>query len=534
MEHLKNVVKLIDVWKEWIIDKWLSKDEAKVILSDLDIDVVKFKEQYGIATLDYFTRVIKSYSHVSNCTKVIDSIKFLREKGINQLQLTLLYLNLKSAIGDFLYFKGIHFQIINQEVDRLFTGTIKDVVEQYLNLFEDKDDTPDKSFKLLNEYKKAVDASNIVSKTDTKGIITYVNEEFCRISGYSEEELLGKPHNIVRHPDMPKEAFKNLWDTIKAKKIWRGVVKNRRKDGGIYIVDATIVPILDNYNNVVEYIGIRHDVTELESAKEQLKELNLAMRMKVNELNDLTCDLEVQASTDALTGVFNRLKFNNVFATEFKRAKKEKTPLSIIIMDIDHFKSINDTYGHQIGDSVLKEITKVVKINKKGSDIFARWGGEEFVILAIDTKIEGTRILAEHIREKIESHMFYEVERVTSSFGVATLKNEKSVDELIEKADKALYRAKQNGRNRIEVAEWKVKNKMAQIDEIKEKITHLRFWIGVMIAIIMGLISWFVSNYKIENKILLIADVIGVIFFAFLVIIMNNKALENIKKLKDL
>ncbi len=451
MEHLKNVVKLIDVWKEWIIDKWLSKEEAKYVLIALDIDVIKFKEQYGLATLDYFIRVIKSYSHVSNCNKVIDSIKYLRDKGINQLQLTLLYLNLKSAIGDFLYFKGIHFQIINQEVEKLFTGTIKDVVEQYLKLFDTKDDTPDRNFKLLNEYKKAVDASNIVSKTDLKGNITYVNEEFCRISGYSRDELLGRPHNIVRHPDMPKEAFKELWNTIKDKKIWRGVVKNRRKNGGIYVVDATIIPILDNYNNIVEYIGIRHDITELESAKEQLKELNLAMRLKVNELHDLTCDLEIQASTDPLTGVFNRLKFNNLFTEEFKKSKKDGNPLSIILMDIDHFKSINDTYGHQIGDSVLKEVTKVVKINKKGSDVFARWGGEEFIILAIDTHLEGAKILAEHIRNKIETHMFYEVERVTISFGVSILKNEKNIDELIEKADKALYKAKQNGRNRIEI-----------------------------------------------------------------------------------
>ncbi len=459
MEHLKNNVNLISAWKEWIVDKWLSKDESKEILRYLDIDIIEFKERYGLATVNYFIRVIGSYSHVSNCDNVLESIKLLKDKNISQLQLTLFYLDLKSAFSDFLYFKGINFQLINQESDRLFMGTLKDVIEQYLMLFNDSDSDSEnekdihKSSKLLNEYKRAVDASNIVSKTDLKGIITYVNKEFCRISGYSSEELIGKPHNIVRHPDMPSSAFEHLWDTIKAKKIWQGVVKNRRKDGGIYIVDATIIPILDNYNNVIEYIAIRHDVTELESAKEQLKDLNCAMKLKVTELNDLTCDLEVQASTDPLTQIYNRLKFNKIFQDEFRKAKAENLPLSFIMMDIDHFKSINDTYGHQVGDTVLKEITKVVRKNKKGSDVFARWGGEEFVILAVNTHLEGVKILAEHIREMIEVHMFSDVERVTSSFGVAVLTDESATDELIEKADQALYKAKKNGRNRIEVAE---------------------------------------------------------------------------------
>ncbi len=125
--------------------------------------------------------------------------------------------------------------------------------------------------KLLDEYKEAVDESSIVSKTDTKGIITFVNDKFCKISGYSKEELIGKPHNIVRHPDMPKSAFKDMWETIKDKRIWRGKVKNRRKDGGFYYVQTTITPIVDYDGNIVEYIGIRTDITDIELIKEELK-----------------------------------------------------------------------------------------------------------------------------------------------------------------------------------------------------------------------------------------------------------------------
>ena len=130
---------------------------------------------------------------------------------------------------------------------------------------------------ILMDYKNAIDNSTIVSKTDAKGIITYANSMFCSISGYSEEELIGKSHNIIRHPDMPKSAFEELWKTIQAKKPWHGIVKNRKKDGNPYYVETFIHPILDANNNLVEYIGIRTDITEHELLKEKLQhELNLS------------------------------------------------------------------------------------------------------------------------------------------------------------------------------------------------------------------------------------------------------------------
>ena len=125
--------------------------------------------------------------------------------------------------------------------------------------------------KMLEEYKQAIDDSNIVSKTDSRGIITFANDKFCKISGYSKEELIGKPHNIVRHPDMPKKAFKDMWETIQSKKAWSGIVKNLKKDGSTYYVQATISPIVDYDGSIVEYIGIRTDITELEEYKVRLK-----------------------------------------------------------------------------------------------------------------------------------------------------------------------------------------------------------------------------------------------------------------------
>ena len=129
--------------------------------------------------------------------------------------------------------------------------------------------------KLLKEYGKAVDAGAIVSKTDKSGIITYVNDEFCKISGYTREELIGKDHNLIRHPDQASETYEDLWATITKKETWKGKIKNLAKDGSEYYVTAIIVPILDENEEIVEYLALRQNVTELE-------ELNNFLERRVN------------------------------------------------------------------------------------------------------------------------------------------------------------------------------------------------------------------------------------------------------------
>jgi len=160
---------------------------------------------------------------------------------------------------------------------------------------------------VIQQYKEAIEKSNIVSKTDVYGIITFVNDEFCKISGYTREELIGKNHNIVRDPSVPASSFKLLWDTIKAKKTYKSTVKNRKKDGTVFYVNTTVIPILDKNGEIEEFIAIRYDVTkevflkkELEEKELQLKQLNKDLEKKVQiqtsqllELNQ-TLELRVQ------------------------------------------------------------------------------------------------------------------------------------------------------------------------------------------------------------------------------------------------
>jgi len=164
----------------------------------------------------------------------------------------------------------------------------------------------------LKQYQDIVDVTNIVSKSNTEGIITYVNSRFLDISGYLEEELIGMPHNILRDPDVPSSVFKEMWDTIQSKKIWHGVISNLRKDGTKYTVNATIFPILDSNSEIVEYISIRHDITKLLELSNRLEEINrynasqeyLAReKLEAGIVNEVGCSVLHHAS-DILSGDF--------------------------------------------------------------------------------------------------------------------------------------------------------------------------------------------------------------------------------------
>lgn len=168
------------------------------------------------------------------------------------------------------------------------------------------------------------------------------------------------------------------------------------------------------------------------------------------KLEETNVHLERLAKTDQLTGLNNRLKLNETLQTEIERKARYSRELSIILLDIDKFKLVNDTFGHQAGDEVLKTFARLLKENLRESDIIGRWGGEEFMIVCPETNLSQATDLAEKLRKKIHSHIFEHAKTVTSSFGVAELKKDESEAHLIQKADLALYRAKEGGRNRVE------------------------------------------------------------------------------------
>ena len=187
---------------------------------------------------------------------------------------------------------------------------------------------------------------------------------------------------------------------------------------------------------------------KLKTADEMLKKAQEKMKKLEEEMEKA----KQKALYDGLTGIYNRAVFNDRIVKEVEKAKREKKPLSFLIMDIDHFKKINDTYGHQTGDMVLKILATQVKKVMRDFDFLARYGGEEFVVILPDTELEKAKEIAERIRTKIEKTKFiYKSERipVTLSIGVTLLKPDDNEKSLIERADKALYEAKNSGRNRV-------------------------------------------------------------------------------------
>ena len=219
--------------------------------------------------------------------------------------------------------------------------------------FEDINFDKERKFKevneLLNQYKNAVDELLIVSKTDPQGIITYVNDNFCNISGYSKEELIGKPHNIIRHPDMPKELFKDMWQTIKKGENWRGIIKNRKKDGSEYWVDTGIMPIKDYEGKIIEYIALRTDITEVVKAKERAQS---AKKMKSMFLANMSH--EIRTPLNAILGFTQLLEKNKNLDEETQKYLRiinssANTLLKIIndILDLSKMESKNITFDNK-------------------------------------------------------------------------------------------------------------------------------------------------------------------------------------------
>lgn len=189
--------------------------------------------------------------------------------------------------------------------------------------------------------------------------------------------------------------------------------------------------------------SIAVDIGALKEAQNELTDAYAQLALK-------SVELEKASITDALTGLFNRRRLDEAFAHELDRAERYGKPLSLMITDVDHFKAVNDTYGHQMGDEVLQMVAGLLRNGVRAVDVVGRWGGEEFLVLCPDTDLDGARALADKLRAAVADAVFPTAGGVTSSFGVACHRRGESFKDTVARADKALYYAKSKGRNRVE------------------------------------------------------------------------------------
>ena len=282
------------------------------------------------------------------------------------------------------------------------------------------------------------------SRTDTAGNIIYVSKEFCRITGYTEDELIGNNHRIFKAKDsLSQIEYKDLWITIKSGHTWKGEFKNLKKDTSSYWARVIISPLYNKENKIIAYESIGQDIT----INKTLEEFNQKLE---EEVKKQTKKLRLLSITDKLTGLYNRVKLDDALASNYNYYLKHKEKFSLIILDIDFFKEVNDKFGHQVGDIVLKEVSTIIKKMTRSSDIVGRWGGEEFMIICPNTTTDGSYQLAQTIRKAVEEYKFSRVSHITISAGVCTVHEGKDTNYLINCADQALYRAKHSGRNQVE------------------------------------------------------------------------------------
>jgi PAS domain S-box-containing protein len=218
------------------------------------------------------------------------------------------------------------------------------------------------TYQLLEQYKKALDSSTIVSKTDINGIITYANDKFCEISGYSKDELIGSNHSIIKSPNMPKSIFKEMWSTITSKQVWKGEIENRAKDGEPYFLDTTILPILDNKNNIIEYMGIRFDITE---HKLSLTKAHEAEKIKSRFLANMSH--EIRTPINGIIGfldILNHTELSGEQKEYVEIIKNSSSTLLSIINDILDFSKIeeNQLDVESIDMELSKEINSLIKL----------------------------------------------------------------------------------------------------------------------------------------------------------------------------
>jgi diguanylate cyclase (GGDEF)-like protein/PAS domain S-box-containing protein len=288
--------------------------------------------------------------------------------------------------------------------------------------------------------------------------IVTVNPAFEHITGYKASEVVGKPPFMLEGEDRAQRSLSALHLALRQGRDVHVESRNRRKDGVEYWNELFVAPIRNKQGTLTHFVAIQNDITARRNAVEALQRAREELEQKVlertaelqktavnlQEANELLTTL---ATEDGLTGLKNRRVFQERLDQEVQRSIRYGLPLSLMLLDVDHFKQYNDRFGHPAGDEVLKTVGEILMQSARATDLVARYGGEEFAVIMINTDQENSTVLAERVRQSIEQ-MKWDLRQITASIGVATLGLEVAAPlEFVRAADAALYQAKHQGRN---------------------------------------------------------------------------------------
>ncbi|NYS61418.1 sensor domain-containing diguanylate cyclase [Vreelandella salicampi] len=260
----------------------------------------------------------------------------------------------------------------------------------------------------------------------------FFSEGIAELGGLTQEQLSGTGTDHIMSHVLPEDAANieaNIQKTARSLTYAYSEFRILHTDGSIRWIESRSTPHKEPDGSTI-WTGILLDVTQRKMAEERVKTM---------------------AITDGLTGINNRLEFNRLLEQEIERSSRYHMPFSLIMYDLDHFKQVNDRFGHNAGDDVLNTVTRLVNDNIRSIDIHGRWGGEEFMVILPQTCLEAARDVAEKLRRAIATYHFNQVGTVTASFGVTEFIPRDDSKLMAQRADDALYRAKSLGRNRVEV-----------------------------------------------------------------------------------
>ena len=355
-------------------------------------------------------------THPADLQKDLDSVHRLLAGEIDTYKMEKRYIR-KS--GDFIWIQLTASLVKNDDGSpKYFISVIEDIHQRKLDEVQ------------LHKLSIVVEQSpNPIMITDLDTKIEYVNAAFNQVSGYSSDEALGKTPQLLKSGETPIEVYQDMWAHLLRGEVWRGELTNQRKDGSVYDELAIISPVRDANGTITNYLGIKENITEKKHAEARIQQL---------------------AYFDQLTGLPNRSQLIDRFNSALSFAQRNTEKLALMFLDLDHFKNINDTLGHSIGDKLLVKVAHRLKRILREEDTLSRLGGDEFILLLPNTEEDEARQIAIKLIEAIALPFQLDQYELgsTLSIGIAIYPLDgEDFETLLRNADTAMYRVKQAARN---------------------------------------------------------------------------------------
>ncbi len=337
LSTLRNHLEKLEVLKTKIVLQWIDFSDVRNILSHHDIDKKLFIFKYANNIFEYFINVIKGAVKIGACPVMANLLIYLKDKDITTQELFIICSHFKLVMIDIFFDMQMDSKILLDEINYVFDRNFVSVLRQYSQTIYEKDIEIDKNVKLLEQYMEALNQSALISKTDEDGNITLINDKFIQLCGYNKKELIGKTHKIMRDKNTPDSFYKKLWTTIKKNKTFRAIIKNRKKNGGYFYIDTTIVTIENPFTQLKEYIAIGYEVTKLIDAKQKAIDADKTKDYFLSNMSH-----EIRTPLNAILGFVTLLQDELL-------SKKHKNYLDII---------------YESGENLLNLINDILDVSK--------------------------------------------------------------------------------------------------------------------------------------------------------------------------